>query len=122
MRISDWSSDVCSSDLSVSQIAENLDAQAAILTAAGADAVAYLGFGLPAVHLNTAMAAFDWDPLRVLNTSFMTAPFIPQGWNAFRGWIGCAQYDEENIVAQATLDRFKNHYGSRPENYCQPHN
>src|SRR3546814_14097715 len=63
------------------------------------------------------MAALDWDPLRVMNTSFMTAPFIPQGWNALRGWIGCDQYDEENIVAQAMLDRFKNRYGYRPENF-----
>src|SRR3546814_5477414 len=85
---------------SVAQTSDDLSAEAFKLKEADADAVAYLGFGLPAVHLNTAFTALDWNPLRVMNTSFMTAAALPQGIQALRGWIGIDQYDEENLVGQ----------------------
>src|SRR3546814_19242997 len=52
------------SEQSVAQTADDLSAEAFKLKEADADAVAYLGFGLPAVHLNTAFLALDWNPQR----------------------------------------------------------
>jgi branched-chain amino acid transport system substrate-binding protein len=85
--------------------------------AAQPDALAYLGFGYPAVQMNKALEEIGWDPIRVMNTSFLTAPLLPEGLESLKGWIGCDQYDEENRVGQDVLDRFEKRYGYRPQNY-----
>jgi hypothetical protein len=77
----------------------------------------YLGFGLPGVHINTALEAMDWDPPRVMTTGFLTAPYTPQGMKALYGWAGLDQYDEENVIGQGVLDRFEARYGYRPANF-----
>ena len=87
------------------------------LKEAGADAVAYLGEGIAACHLNKAFDMLNWNPLRVMNTGFMTPGFIPAGLGAIKGWIGCDQYDEENNVGQAFFDRFQKRYGYAPTNW-----
>ncbi|MCM3921894.1 ABC transporter substrate-binding protein [Frankia sp. AiPs1] len=87
------------------------------LRSAGADALAYLGVGVASVHINRALAAAQWDPFRVMCTAFMSAPVLPQGMAALKGWVGCDQYDETNTVARDFLDRFERRYDYRPENW-----
>ncbi|TPG36632.1 ABC transporter substrate-binding protein [Mycolicibacterium hodleri] len=103
-------------EFGIQQTETDLLAVATRLKAAGADAVIYCGFGISATYLNTAFEALGWDPLRVMTTSFMTAQFIPRGMASIRGWIGCDQYDEENLVGQAVLSRIEARYGYRPAN------
>jgi len=101
----------------ISQIAEDLTGPVETCRVAGADGLTYLGFGLPGVHINRALGAAGWDPPRVMTTAFLTAPHTPQGMKALRGWAGLDQYDEENLVGQAMLDRFQTRHGYRPANY-----
>lgn len=101
----------------ISQISTDLSVTVARVKAAGADAIGYFGFGLPAVHINAELGAIGWDPLRVMTTAFLTAPFTPQGMKAMKGWAGVDQYDEANPVGQAVIDRFARRHGYRPENY-----
>lgn len=83
---------------------------------AGADGLAYLGEGIAACYLNKAFATLDWNPLRVMTSGFMAAPYLPEGIQSIKGWIGCDQYDEENKIGQDFLDRFQKRYGYRPAN------
>ncbi|MGD9795964.1 MAG: ABC transporter substrate-binding protein, partial [Acidimicrobiia bacterium] len=101
----------------ISQISTDLSATVGRVRAAGADAIGYFGFGLPAVHINAELAAIGWDPLRVMTTAFLTAPFTPQGMKALKGWAGVDQYDEANPVGQAVIERFAQRHGYRPENF-----
>ena len=89
------------------------------LHAAKPDAIVHLGFGLGVVQINEALQAVDWDPPRYMGTAFEDAYVSPEIWQPFVGWIGLEQYDEENRVAQAFLDRFEARYGRRPE-YFMP--
>jgi branched-chain amino acid transport system substrate-binding protein len=84
---------------------------------AAPDALAYLGFGLPAVRLNGALRAAEWDPIRVMCAGFMTAPLLPGGWKTLEGWIGVDLFDAGNPIARDFLDRFEGRFGYRPENY-----
>ncbi|MFH1006333.1 MAG: ABC transporter substrate-binding protein [Candidatus Latescibacterota bacterium] len=86
------------------------------LKEADADAVAYLGEGIAACYLNKAFDVLDWNPRRVMTSGFMAAPYIPEGIQSIKGWVGCDQYDEENKVGQDFLDRFQRRYGYRPAN------
>jgi ABC-type branched-subunit amino acid transport system substrate-binding protein len=84
--------------------------------ASGADSLSYLGLGLSVLHANKALAQVGWAPrLKVMNTGFMTAPIVPEGLASIAGWVGCDQYDEENVVTQDFLARFEKRYGYRPE-------
>jgi len=76
---------------------------------------------LPAVRINQELAALRRDPLRVMTTAFLTAPFTPEGMKALNGWAGVDQYDEENRVGQTMLDRFQARHGFRPENFMAPY-
>lgn len=96
--------------------ATDLMEQATAAKAVSPDALAYFGLGLSVLHLNKALEALDWDPVKVMSTAFMTAPIVPEGLQSIRGWVGCDQYDEENLVTQDFLARFEKRYGYRPEN------
>jgi branched-chain amino acid transport system substrate-binding protein len=87
------------------------------LRAAAPDALAYFGFGLPAVTLSAELRTAGWDPLRVMCAGFMTAPLLPGGWNALDGWVGVDLYDAGNDIGRDFLDRFEARFGYRPENY-----
>ena len=105
----------------ISQISTDLREPVTRLKDAKADSIAYFGFGLPAVLINRELAALGWDPMRVMTTAFLTAPFTPEGMKALNGWSGVDQYDEENLVGQAMLDRFSARHGYRPENFMVPY-
>jgi len=96
--------------------ATDLSDAAATAQAAAPDALAYFGLGLSVLHLNKALDALNWNPVKVMSTAFMTAPIVPEGLASIRGWVGCDQYDEENPVTQDFLARFEQRYGYRPEN------
>ncbi|WP_375483045.1 ABC transporter substrate-binding protein [uncultured Mycobacterium sp.] len=80
------------------------------------DALAYFGFGLPAIEMNAALAAAGWDPPRFMCAAFINCYLTPEIMRALRGWIGVDQYDEHNPVAQAMLSRFAARFGYRREN------
>lgn len=101
----------------VSQIADDLTDAVDATRAAGAEGLVYLGFGLPGVHINTALRVLDWDPPRVMTTAFLTAPYTPFGMKALYGWAGVDQYDETNPVGQSVIDRFEARFGYRPANF-----
>ena len=82
--------------------------------AAAPDAIVHLGFGLGVVGVNAALAALDWDPPRYMGTSWENGYMNDEIFQAHLGWIGLDQYDEENLVAQAFLDRFEAATGRRP--------
>ena len=105
----------------ISQISTDLADPVARLKDVRADSIAYFGFGLPAVLINRELTALGWDPMRVMTTAFLTAPFTPEGMKALNGWAGVDQYDEENLVGQAMLDRFNARHGYRPENFLAPY-
>jgi ABC-type branched-subunit amino acid transport system substrate-binding protein len=101
----------------ISQIEDDLTVAVTGARDAGSEGLVYLGFGLPGVHINRALKAMGWDPPRVMTTAFLTAPYTPFGMKALHGWAGLDQYDEENEVGQAVLDRFEKRYGYRPANF-----
>lgn len=101
----------------IGQQQSDLDAVVARLRDSGAEAIAYFGFGLPAVSMSASMRAIGWDPIRVITTAFCTAPLLPGGWKVLRGWVGCDLHDDENVVGRDFLDRFEQRFGYRPENY-----
>ena len=99
----------------VSQTATELDDVAQRLQASAPDALAFFGFGLPAMALNDALDRLGWDPLRVTTTAFVNAYASPEWMHGYRGWVGVDQYDEANQVGQAFLDRFEQRFSYRPE-------
>lgn len=103
----------------IGQLQEDLVTPVRELREAGAHSLAYFGFGRPAVFVNRALAELDWDPPRVMNTAFLTAPFLPEGMRAIKGWCGVDQYDETNQIGQDVIARFAARFGYRPAN-CIP--
>jgi ABC-type branched-subunit amino acid transport system substrate-binding protein len=102
-------------------VAQNsVDARAAVaeLKASGCDAVAHWGFGLGLIGFTEALAEANWDPPRYMSTAFETGYANETMLKVFSGWVGCEQYDEENPIGQAFLDRYEQEYGVRPEYYA----
>ena len=79
------------------------------------DALVHLGFGFGVLRINEALNSVGWDPPRYMGTAFEDAYFSVDLWDAYVGWIGLEQYDEENQVGQRFLDRFEAVYGRRPQ-------
>ena len=89
------------------------------LQEAKAQCVVHCGFGFGIVLVNPSFAQLDWNPPRFMGTSFQNAWINKILWDAIVGWIGLDQYDGDNPVGQAFLDRYNERYGRRPE-YCVP--
>jgi ABC-type branched-subunit amino acid transport system substrate-binding protein len=100
----------------IAQTGQDIASAVEGLHRAGASAIVHCGFGLGVAEINAALDALGWDPPRYMGTAFETG-FNEHLWDAFQGWIGLEQYDEENPVGQAFLDRFEAAYGHRPEYY-----
>lgn len=103
---------------SIAQTGSNLDSAIASMRNAGASAIVYCGFGLGIHQANEALRSLDWDPPRYMGTALETG-YDARIWDSFLGWVGLEQYDEENRVGSAFLDRFEEVYGRRPE-YFNP--
>ncbi len=82
------------------------------------DVLVHLGFGFGVMRINEALDAVEWQPLRYMGTAFEDGYISDEIWDAFVGWIGLEQYDEENQVGQRYLDRFEAAFGRRPEYYA----
>ncbi|MBL7500234.1 ABC transporter substrate-binding protein [Frankia sp. CNm7] len=82
------------------------------------DALVHLGFGYGVIRINEALGALGWDPPRYMGTAFEDAYFSDEIWDAYVGWVGLEQYDEDNLVGQRFLDRFEAAYGRRPQYYA----
>jgi ABC-type branched-subunit amino acid transport system substrate-binding protein len=104
-------------NVEISQIALDLKPAAKALLAANADAIAYLGFGVPLNRLNKAMEELDWDPLRIATAGILLTPLLEGGMRAARGFCGVDLYDETNPLGEEFLDRFASRFGYRPANY-----
>jgi ABC-type branched-subunit amino acid transport system substrate-binding protein len=103
----------------IPQTAQDIGRAVAALHDAKAPAVVHCGFGFGIVMLQPALQEIGWDPPRFTGTAFQNAWINPIVWNAILGWTGLDQYDEENAVGRAFLDRFEARTGRRPQ-YCVP--
>jgi branched-chain amino acid transport system substrate-binding protein len=92
-------------------------AAAAQLEASDCDAVVHWGFGYGVFGFNDALARLEWNPPRYSGTAWECAYASEEMKALYMGFIGLDQYDEENPVAQAFLDRFERAFGRRPEYY-----
>jgi branched-chain amino acid transport system substrate-binding protein len=104
-------------EVSVAQTAQDDGAAVQSLHEAKPDALVHCGFGFGIVFVNPALEALGWDPPRFTSTAFQNAWINPVMWNAFMGWTGVDQYDENNPVGQRFLDDYRQAFGRRPE-YC----
>jgi branched-chain amino acid transport system substrate-binding protein len=104
-------------EVSVAQTAQDVGAAVQSLHEAKPDALVHCGFGFGIVFVNPALEALGWDPPRFTSTAFQNAWINPVMWNAFMGWTGVDQYDENNPVGQRFLDDYRQAFGRRPE-YC----
>ncbi|CAN5228185.1 hypothetical protein BH10PSE13_BH10PSE13_16820 [soil metagenome] len=101
----------------ISPVSTDMTAAAERLHAAGADAIAYLGFGIAINAFNRACEEKGWDPLRIATVGMLLTPFMPEGMRGARGFYGLDLYDERNEVGQNVIAGFAARYGYRPDNY-----
>lgn len=99
--------------------AQKLAAQLKPLKENGADALLFLGFGYGCFVVNLALELLQWQPTKYTTTAWEVGFMHPDILKAYYGWIGLEQYDAENPVTTAFLDRFEKRYGRRPE-YFMP--
>jgi branched-chain amino acid transport system substrate-binding protein len=113
-------------DYGIKIVAEEVIAQTGVdigdavasIHSAKPDVLVHLGFGFGVIRINEALEAVGWDPPRYMGTAFEDAYFSEEIWDAYVGWVGLEQYDEENTVGQQFLDRFEAEYGRRPEYFA----
>ena len=98
----------------ISQVALDVDGAIKKLYDAKPDAMICCGFGLGHVHINTALAKLKWNPPRYMGTAWQAAYLSDALWDSLLGWVGLDQYDEDNDVGQAFLDKFERRHGYRP--------
>jgi ABC-type branched-subunit amino acid transport system substrate-binding protein len=104
-------------DVKCSPVAADLSEQVRRAADAGADALAYLGFGGVLVDLSRAMHEAGWDPPRFTTTAGMHfySKSEPDR-EMLRGWVYVDQVDEDNPVLAAMLDRYEARFGTKPFN------
>lgn len=107
-------------EAAIAQTAQDIAEAVRSLHDAKAAAIVHLGFGFGIVFINPALQAVDWDPPRFTTTAFQNAWVNPVMWDAFTGWIGVDQYDEQNRLGQDFLDRYAAACGGRRPEYCVP--
>jgi ABC-type branched-subunit amino acid transport system substrate-binding protein len=99
----------------ISQTDANVDRALVSLRDGNPEALVHWGFGFGAIKINDSLAQMNWNPPRYMGTSWEDAFIDGDIQKAFIGWIGLEQYDEQNTIAQAFLDKFAKCYGRRPE-------
>jgi branched-chain amino acid transport system substrate-binding protein len=103
----------------IPQTAQDISGAVERLHRAKVQAIVHCGFGFGAVFVNPVLEQLGWDPPRIMGTAFQNAWINERMWQAIRGWTGCDQYDETNLVGQEFLDDYEAACGRRPE-YCLP--
>jgi hypothetical protein len=101
---------------SITQTPVDLEARLANLRDAGADALAYMGFGFPTSLMRPMFERLDWDPPRIMTTAFQFCYANPAWMKALVGWVGIDQVCEGNPLYGRFLDQFEKHWGYRPHN------
>jgi ABC-type branched-subunit amino acid transport system substrate-binding protein len=88
--------------------------------AAGADALAYMGWGTSITSLMRLLPGSGWNPLRIMSDIYSCLS-LPIGYGlddvppaAREGWAGIDFWDEGNPVFARALDRFEAVHGRRP--------
>jgi len=106
-----------SGDVKISPVATDLTAAVQAARAAGAEALAYLGFGGVLVDLSRALLDARWDPPRFTTSAGMH--FHTKGDDdrrAMSGWVYIDQVDESNAALIDMQDRWEARFGVRPFN------
>ena len=89
-----------------------------ISRAAKADAFAYMGFGVDGNRFLHLVRELDFPGPKMVGSNFMGGSEPGRGFgyqvSDFEGWIGVDQFDDDNPVTNAMLDRFAERYGDRP--------
>ena len=98
----------------ITQTAETLEASVVALRDAGADALAYIGFGYPTILLGPIFERLGWRPPRIMTTAMQFCYAKPEWMAALDGWVGVDQYCEDNPRVAPFLDRFERRFGRRP--------
>ena len=106
-------------EATIAQTAQDVTAAVRKLHEGKAQAIVHAGFGFGVVFVNPALAELNWDPPRFAGTAFENAWINQVMWDAFMGWTGVDQYDEDNQVGQKFLDDFERLHDRRPE-WCVP--
>jgi ABC-type branched-subunit amino acid transport system substrate-binding protein len=98
---------------SVSQKPADLTASLDSLRRVGADALAYMGYGVLAAsgQLRDALDKLEWDPPRIMSTAFM---FYLMGFDKFEGWFGIDQWCPDNPLMHRFHQRYVDRYGEDP--------
>jgi ABC-type branched-subunit amino acid transport system substrate-binding protein len=102
----------------IPQTGKDIAAAVEAVHASKPDVLVHLGFGFGVIQINEVLSSLSWDPLRYMGTAFEDAYFSDEIWDAYVGWIGLEQYDEQNAVGQRFLDRFEIAFGRRPEYFA----
>lgn len=97
----------------ITQMPERLAESIAALRDAGADALAYIGFGYPSVLLAPIFTKLGWNPPRIMTTAIQFCYNKPEWMAALEGWVGIDQYCEDNPLVAPFLDRFERRFGRR---------
>jgi len=104
-------------DVKCSPVATDLAEQVDRAAGAGAEALAYLGFGGVLVELSNALAVRGWDPPRFTTTAGMHFYSKSEAdRETLRGWVYVDQVDEDNQLLSEMLDRFEARFATRPFN------
>jgi hypothetical protein len=98
----------------ITQTPVDLEARLASLRDAGAEALAYMGFGFPTSLMRPMFERLTWDPPRIMTTAFQFCYANPAWMHALVGWVGIDQVCEENPLYGRFLASFEKQWGERP--------
>lgn len=96
----------------------SLEETLSVARSAKADAFIYMGFGVDGNRYLHLVQELDFPGPKLVGSNFMGGSEPGRGFgytlDDFEGWIGIDQFDEDNPVTVAVLDRFESAYGERP--------
>jgi ABC-type branched-subunit amino acid transport system substrate-binding protein len=95
-----------------------LDETLVVCRDAKAEAFAYMGFGVDGNRFLQLARELDFRGPKLIGSNFMGGSEPGRGFgyrvSDFEGWIGIDQFDEDNPLTNAILDRFEARYSERP--------
>jgi ABC-type branched-subunit amino acid transport system substrate-binding protein len=97
---------------------QSLEETLAMSRRADADAFVYMGFGIDGNRFLHLVRELDFRGPKLIGTIFQGGSEPGRGFgytvDDFEGWIGVDQFDDDNPVTNAVLDRYAARYGDRP--------